>query len=468
MEMARHSCKVPDVAQVVVALRGCIGARDIDRTLLRELLAISAIRAFASLGNGDADALVFMPNSKNGDAIANKISSRLIDKAATWNLEANVHICDLDEGCISFGDADSEEEKCQLLFLARRLSLGQKCVHEMRCVLLVEASSQFCDQDNFSTDSSAFVIAMMLDEAVRQRRTAFQAFPHALSAFYLRQAHIRLNKGTAIDPPWLRSHDPGESGIDTVTLSLDLRKSTQMMEKAVRPERFAKWLSAMVQVLRSIVHRHLGVFDKFTGDGVLAHFLVMDIKELPGEKARSAVRSAVCCADEMIEAIRILLQAVQPFIRFDSALFGAGVGIARDWAHWESDRNSQLIVVGTGVVDACRMSSGAKAGKIWLTVNTFHNFIKDVACSGLKWRQRDFVAKGYPEDHQYRVWALSRVHPLTPEREQWINETCKSALAQALGEEFDGNPCPGAGGAGHAAAHPTPQPSHCGGCCPPP
>lgn len=442
METPSGASEIPDVALVAVALRGCIGARDLDRTMVRAFIQIPGVCAFASLGSGGDDALAITPHLKNGDAIAQEMITRLMVRARTWRLEANDHICDLDEDSLRSGFPGNVDDECetgyQLLFLARRLSVGQKYVHEMRCALLVEKDSPFCNKKNFRSDSSLFVIAMMLDEAVRQRRAAFQAFPPALSAFYLRQAHVRRNKEVAIDPPWLR-HDKGGDGIDTVTLSLDLRKSTQMMEKAVRPECFAKWLSAMVQVLRFIVHRHLGVFDKFTGDGVLAHFLVRDIQALTGENGRSAVRAAVCCADEMIEAIRTLLHAVQPFIRFDSGLFGAGVGIARDWAHWESDRNSQLIVVGTGVVDACRMSSGAKAGKILLTVNTFHNFMEDGSCSGLKWRQKDFVAKGYPEDHQYRVWALSRVHPLTTECEQWIEQTCKTALMQAFDEDKKGS-----------------------------
>ncbi|KAA0579641.1 adenylate/guanylate cyclase domain-containing protein [Azospirillum sp. B21] len=448
MTLDGRSYEIPEVAQVAVELRGCIGEKDLDRALVSAFINIPGICAFACLGKDIDDALVIAPHIKDSDAVAEKMIHRLTMKAKTWSLKQNDHIYELDDGIFYHQDADcpQDEEKFEdfrILFIARLLSQGKNYRQEMRCALLVEKDSYFCDQSNFRSDSALFVIAMMLDEAVRRRRAALQAFPPVLSAFYLRQAHTRRNKGIALDPPWLR-HDKGGDGIDTITISLDLRKSTQMMEKAVQPEYFAKWLSAMVQVLRSIVHRHLGVFDKFTGDGILAHFLVRDIRALSGEMPRSGVLAAVSCADEMIEATSILLHAVQPFIRFDSGLFGAGVGIARDWAHWENDRDNQLIVVGTGVVDACRMSSGAKAGRILMTVNTFHNFMDDGGCPGLKCRPKNFIAKGYPEDHQYRVWVLSRTHPLSTESSNWIEQTCTNALSLAYNEDGAEAPCSGA------------------------
>lgn len=424
-----------EVTQILSDLRDTIGADDARMIRsFRRVFPNIGVHSFAFMGG---DGVFVIGCGAYDETLSAKIASLFQDaRQSLVNYGGNYDVRLLGrEINIPYHEdgGGNVEHPCRALFIQRQID----GVRQMRCLLFIAKDRV---SENMRSDSLYPIVATMLDEAMRQRCSIFHAFPYKLSEFYLRQAHIRGSHKPRLVPPWSRGGE--KSGIETVTLSLDLRKSTLMMEKAVRPECFAKWLSAMVQVLRSIVHRHLGVFDKFTGDGVLAHFLVEDIDKVTAGRGPTAVRAAVCCADEMITAINLLLEVVQPFIRYDSGLFGAGVGIAQDFAHWTNDRSRHLIVVGTGVVDACRMSSGGKAGDILLTVNTLHQFQRDGSCSGLRAEKRAFTAKGYPEEQQLQAWALTRVHPLAPDSERWIEATCERALRQAFGEGKD-DPCVG-------------------------
>ena len=53
-------------------------------------------------------------------------------------------------------------------------------------------------------------------------------------------------------------------------MSVDIRRSTELMLKARSPEAFAAFITTLCADLMSIVTESLGIFDKFTGDGVLA------------------------------------------------------------------------------------------------------------------------------------------------------------------------------------------------------
>jgi len=55
-------------------------------------------------------------------------------------------------------------------------------------------------------------------------------------------------------------------------MSVDIRKSTDLMLKAVKPSQFATFIRKLCESLRTVVFNNHGVFDKFTGDGILAFF----------------------------------------------------------------------------------------------------------------------------------------------------------------------------------------------------
>src|SRR5262245_49604270 len=55
-------------------------------------------------------------------------------------------------------------------------------------------------------------------------------------------------------------------------MAVDVRRSTELMLKSRKPELFAAFIIELCNKLRRVILDHDGVFDKFTGDGILAFF----------------------------------------------------------------------------------------------------------------------------------------------------------------------------------------------------
>ena len=132
----------------------------------------------------------------------------------------------------------------------------------------------------------------------------------------------------------------------------------------------------------------MGIFDKFTGDGALVHFLSDEIAAIgedqgfekldfasygwradPAALAKDAVaiRRAVKCGWEMIHAIEYHSERLRKLFRLDIPSFGPAVGIAIGKALWSVDREANPIVVGNGVVLACRITDKTSRGRLRIT-----------------------------------------------------------------------------------------------------
>lgn len=167
------------------------------------------------------------------------------------------------------------------------------------------------------------------------------------------------------DLPWESGSPPG-ARVPTATVSLDLRKSTSLMDQVENRQAFAVWLESLSEICREIAHDNFGIFDKFTGDGIIAHF---SEAEMYAETMRSSsIVRAFTCACELVRAVDIHLDALRPHLRFNIAASRPAVGIAFDVAAWSLDRDGRPIVVGKGVVNACRLNSG-EAGWIQMAYN---------------------------------------------------------------------------------------------------
>lgn len=144
---------------------------------------------------------------------------------------------------------------------------------------------------------------------------------------------------------------------DAFVMSIDIRRSTELMLKAREPELFADFITALCIRLGGIIVDNLGVFDKFTGDGILAFFPHFFSGEDAGYRAVKA-------ADECHEAFRSHYLANRRC--FTAILNDTGLGIGIDYGKVRLVRvRGELTVVGTPVVYACRLGD-AEAGQTLL------------------------------------------------------------------------------------------------------
>jgi class 3 adenylate cyclase len=221
----------------------------------------------------------------------------------------------------------------------------------------------------------------MFASAFRYRDSQFTAFSPAAAMRYWEDAKFRRQQsgpeGSAYRrrvPPW----DTDTKLHETVTISVDLRKSTYCMEFAKSEEKFARWVYHLVVKMREVAHLHGGVFDKFTGDGCLVHFLQSDFDQCGDDAGLSGVDHALACAVDLQRAIEIHMRGLRKFLKHDSPLFGAGIAIDVDSAHWSSMRGDPApIVVGKGVVGACRVGNKAPRLSIRLTNVAYNELCSD-------------------------------------------------------------------------------------------
>jgi class 3 adenylate cyclase len=131
-------------------------------------------------------------------------------------------------------------------------------------------------------------------------------------------------------------------------MSVDIRRSTELMLKARSPEIFAKFITELCARLSQVVIDSYGVFDKFTGDGVLAFFPDF-------YSGKDAAHYVVSTADRCHEVFREHYRASRG--AFTSVLTDVGLGIGIDYGAVRLVKVADgLTVVGIPVVYACRLS----------------------------------------------------------------------------------------------------------------
>lgn len=149
-------------------------------------------------------------------------------------------------------------------------------------------------------------------------------------------------------------------------LAADIRRSTELMLKARSPKLFAEFISTLAAELRKAVIDNFGIFDKFTGDGVLAYFPVF----YSGDDA------SLNCVAAAVECHRRFAAVYKAHRRcFVSVLKETGLGIGIDFGevHFQHVAG-ELVIVGTPVVYACRMAA-APAGKTFLNQPAYEEIV---------------------------------------------------------------------------------------------
>lgn len=144
---------------------------------------------------------------------------------------------------------------------------------------------------------------------------------------------------------------------ESVVLSIDIRRSTELMLKAKSPELFSKFITELSFKLSQVIISNFGIFDKFTGDGILSFFP----KFYSGKDAIiRSLKAAYECHEIFTEHYN------QSRNCFNIFMLDVGLGIGIDYGLVTLvNTQSELTVVGVPVVYACRFSS-AKVGETLL------------------------------------------------------------------------------------------------------
>jgi len=143
--------------------------------------------------------------------------------------------------------------------------------------------------------------------------------------------------------------------IEMTVMSIDIRKSTDLMLKAISPDKYAEFIFGLTEGLKKIVVGNFGVFDKFTGDGILAYFPLF----YSGENGiLNCCIAAQECHDFFYDYYKKYYDNF--FVVLDT---GLGIGIDHGIVKIVTINNEQTIV-GSSVVYACRLSD-APSGKIY-------------------------------------------------------------------------------------------------------
>jgi class 3 adenylate cyclase len=267
--------------------------------------------------------------------------------------------------------------------------------------IAVTGYSALCFRGIPSPDNQQFFISLhslstaaLLHRFVQSHTRLFRPFSPRVSEDYWNQgSHPNGMKGSLI-LPW-------RTGVlRTVTLAYDLRKSTFCMENADQLDSYATWVDQLVQILMGLGHHFGGVFDKFTGDGGLVHFVEEQCRRVIG---LSSLDAAVETAIAMQDATTRHLEHLRKFLFLNSRRLGACIGVGVGDTRWSLDHRHNPIIVGRGVVHACRLMNDADAGTIRLT---------NLAYQGLSsphqklFTEEQFESKEHPAAMEVTAWLM--------------------------------------------------------------
>lgn len=151
-------------------------------------------------------------------------------------------------------------------------------------------------------------------------------------------------------------------------MAVDIRRSTELMLQSREPRLFVSFLNQVCRKLVNIVFAHRGVFEKFTGDGVLAFFPEVFTGKDAGLQAVTAAEACHCAWTEEYLAHRKCFQTV---------LLDVGLGIGIDYGTIHIARfGDGVAIIGSPVVYACRMAN-AEAGMTVSNQVAYESLIAD-------------------------------------------------------------------------------------------
>jgi class 3 adenylate cyclase len=148
--------------------------------------------------------------------------------------------------------------------------------------------------------------------------------------------------------------------IQMFVIAADIRESTTLMKESVRFERFALIMDKYVSSVRSGIRRSGGWFDKFTGDGFLAYWIVQSAP--PDEYEERFVQTTGNIAHTAHSLVQLFHRRVLEDFRSNSRNLSSGVGLSMGLdagPGYLVKIADELTIVGPPVVGAVRMVSAA-------------------------------------------------------------------------------------------------------------
>lgn len=200
---------------------------------------------------------------------------------------------------------------------------------------------------------------------------------------------------------------------ECVVISIDIRRSTELMLKAKSPKAFTEFISNLTEGLKFIITKNHGVFDKFTGDGILAYFPDFFSGQ---DKLLYAIKAADEC--------HIFFQNHYKNSRklFTTVLKDTGLGIGIDLGTVNFARISEdLTVVGNAVVYACRLSS-TEANTTLLNQSAFDD-LNDTSIKQLNIKECEINIKHEGVILTYKV--SGNWEKITTKTPLWLENTSK-------------------------------------------
>jgi class 3 adenylate cyclase len=148
--------------------------------------------------------------------------------------------------------------------------------------------------------------------------------------------------------------------IQMFVMAADIRESTTLMKESIKFERFALVMDKFVTSVRRGIRSSGGWFDKFTGDGFLAYWIVQDAP--PDDYEEQFVQTAGHITHTAHTLIELFHRRVLEDFRANSRNLSAGVGLSMGLdggPGYLVKIADELTVVGPPVVGAVRMVTAA-------------------------------------------------------------------------------------------------------------
>ena len=190
--------------------------------------------------------------------------------------------------------------------------------------------------------------------------------------------------------------------INTTVVSIDIRSSTQLMLNAKSPSDFVAFISDLSTSLSTLVKSFFGIYDKFTGDGLLCFFPIFYSGE---DHVYLALLLADSC-HRLFQKIYAKHHDKFSVVRSDVGL-GIGIDVGDTYLTFV---NYEPTVIGTSVVYACRLS-GAPFNTTYINQQVYE-VIKNKYQDNFEITPREIEFKGQGKMRVYKCVFSKELDPM--------------------------------------------------------